>query len=327
MGNDIIKTKEVTSRDLATMVDAGMLTTLQRDQVGRVVEALPMLAQLPPTLRMSGALAAAPNARMAVAFRTPQDRAIEILARFQATWGPAQVRVHQYREKYLKGRVTLAKLAKARRRLETVEDEDDREILKAEIDLEEGRLEALEAELATGQQELLTELSLAAKCGEQYAAALEAAGRTELSAADILRSQVAHIARSLWYRIAKEYRVAHIRSADPREQGVYQIQVGEETAMFCHLLSIPVQEIRQHVGSLADQRANWDRVNAGNACTFDAHFEGWLRRTADQYIDRIRTAIENDTGLLERLRMALPEITDQGRGGRGEVQERDSVVW
>lgn len=338
-----LRQEGVDERDLAILRDSSLITPEQSRQLAVATKALPLFKRFGPvTKRHFNVL----DTKLAIKDNAPIKDAQDVLARLHEVWEGTRADFHRYREIYHQGRVALAKLNKMRTSLEQIEDPDDREILQAEIDLEQVRLEALETELAEGKDRLEGVMAEATRCSERYEMILHDAGVDQFTEEDFVENEIDYCLKTAWYAAATSFREVDTRDKWGRPQHAPQSreeeaemrrkaqQLGkihcilpEELILYFESLGISQRAVESEVAALKSMRYDFDIASQGVRRSFADHFQSWLKNMARKYRSDVEPVVRNDMGRLRRIQQMLdPNPVDQGKDDYGEF-DRSSATW
>ncbi len=324
-------------RELATFVETGLMTVDQQRTLSIATKNLAIMKQVstPSTGRHFSRI----DTMIAIRLPTPVSRAREVLSTLADTWDSMSGEFHTFREMYFDARLRRAKLNSKRKLLGDPElGDDERIILEAEIELENARIDKIEAEVARGQAKLQGQVAKATAASDQYAALLTSSGKAEFTEEDFRAEETDYYLQSAWWHASQVFGVNDIRNKWKRPQGepenqkqeaerkreerkYRRIEVKHDTVLYFRGLGISQVEIEAELADLLGQRESFDMVNQtmshnSNPQSFAGHFESWIKRTADKYRHRVVAAIGKDYDKLKRISSIIdPEQADKGTGG------------
>ena len=264
---------------------------------------------------------------LAVRAPTPVSQAREALATLGEVWEGLSGDFHRYREMYFEVKLRKAKLAKRRKEM-VGQDDDDATIAEAEMQLEQARIDAMEATMAKGHATLQAAMTTATAASQKYALICKAAGKEEFTDDDFLAEEVEHLLKSAFWHVSTNYRRVELGS-EPRNKRPHTVaRTTQEIRLYLEGLGISWDVVAKELGILDANMGGIDAIHAGrdNAAEKQARFYQWLDRMAATYKPQALASVrEHGRARLERI-SALLNPKDEGPfTAHGKQLERMSL--
>lgn len=302
-----IRTEGVESRDLVMLQESNLITEEQSKALTVASESLPLIHKFKgPETRQMGRH----YAQLTAGKDSPVQDAIDALRELDEVWDESREDFQKYRRLYFEGRLKLAKLNKMEKKLADVEDEDDHEILQAEIALERVELEALETDLAKGKRHLQNCIDKAIAASNQYKLVCKAAGKESFTEEDFKNEEIDYYVKTAFFYAAQNYRLMENQDSGMQHLAQDQrteVQLPREVCQYFEALGITNAEITRAIGDLEAQRYNF------RGRDFSPYFDGWLNRTCAKYRDKVSAAMNNPARLNRVQQLLNPESADVGK--------------
>jgi len=325
--------KQSAERELSAFVQAGLLTGAEQRQLSTAVTSAMVMSTVvkPDEKRHLGRI----NTILAVRQDTPISRARETLVELGDHYESVRGDFHKYRRMVAEARLLRAKATKLR--------ESDDPVMLAEADLMDIQAEEMEANIAEGARRFQAAIEKINTLSTHYAKVCTSAGKESFSEQDFRDEELKYLLQSVVYHASQTSQVADMRDrydrsdADKlRDQNAKRY--GDRAADFHHrndqmkyakiVIPAEARQCLQEMGVTereiqADlQELNRMREGHGmlgpNVDSWEPKYDGWLSRTTDKYLERVRESIAKNGSLrLERIQKLLnPEARDNNNNTR-----------
>ena len=314
-------------RSLSVLTEAGMVTVHQTKAISTAVVGLKILE------KVSTGVEARPfpkiGAALSVKAPSPASRAREELASIGRVWEGFQEDFHRYRELYFEAKLMRAKLAKAKKALETA-GPDDADVLEAEIHLQQARIDKMEAQVVAGQQTMQRTLATVTASSERYALICEKSGK-EFTEDDFMLDECDYLIKTAFYHASQTFGWVDIsvnRYLDPKDR-IRKIRVGQDVLLLFIELGISTDEIKVELRTMMEQTTMMEAIQEGRDVENEknARFFQWLDRMAAKYHDRSLASMKaGGRDRIDRI-AAMVAPADKDLGNRpGKALDRPNMM-
>ena len=173
--NQIIVQAEVVSKELSILVDSKLMTVDAQQKLAVAVATAQTMkvSSTPVGQRHFNKI----DTMLSLKNPTPAGQARECLAVVDGLWASVRGDFHRFREMHLQVKVLKARLNKRRKEIAGFDDEDDRTIAEAECNLDQAKIDTMEAELNANVGKFQNVLAKATAQSDRYALICKQAGK------------------------------------------------------------------------------------------------------------------------------------------------------
>ena len=337
----------VTPQDLTLLAESGMMTTEVQQQLA--VATTGIAAMKNASSPVGGRHFARLDSIISVKFPSPVNQARDVLNDLDAVWSNASDEFHRYRQMAFDVKLRRAKLNIQRKKKS--DDEDEQIVNDAECELEQAKIDALEAQLANGKGKLTDTINKATHQSEKYKLLCKKAGVESFTEADFLKEEVEYLVRTAWWHAGQGFSTVDTRGDDlrrkdkPRDKMSHKEQVAHDAkirresfavrvpmdvGIYFEALGITKQEVRTELAAIDEQRRLYSQMYGSHEHppTFadSGYMESWLQQMVTKYSARVMTNLkEHGPDRLKRLQSIISPTNDDKGGGTGSTIERKSI--
>ena len=300
------------------LTEANLVTVEQARSISTAVTGLQVMQRV--STGVGERHFAAVDVALSVRASTPAMKAREELAAIGRVWKDFNEDFHKYRELYFQSKVMRAKLAKAKKALDgsNITDED-RDILAAEIELDQARISRVEAEVAQGHAALQGILTTVKGASERYALTCEKNGKP-FTEEDFLVDECHYMIKSAFWHASQTFGYVDIsvnKYLAPKDR-IRKIRLGQDVRMLFQELGIQWHEVSSELKEMMEQTRMLDAINEGRDMEAEkqARFIQWLDRLCKKYQEgALKSLRSGGKDRLDRISQLITP-TDQDKGSR-----------
>ncbi len=342
----------VKPQDMTLLTEGGLITAEAAKKLEIAAASIPAMrdASTPVGQRHFGRA----DTLLTVRNPSPVNQARDVLESLHRVWTGAGQEFHRLRAMAFGINLRQKKLALQRKKLDAIENADEREIAEAECMVAQAEIDGLQAQFAEGQTAIKDVIAKATHQSEQYALLCQKAGVEAFTSEDFLREEVEYLIKTAFFHAGQTFKLVDIRDQWARKEEepeppkgraeankrlmkarreTMQIKTPLDVVAYFEALGITKAELRKELEDLEKDKFAFDQCNSGPAASghyapqsYFECFERWLKDRATKYRDRVLAHVrEQGPDRLRRIQQIItPTTEDKGKTG-GQEMDRGSL--